>query len=67
MFSLLLMMMELPLSDQASFEGPALIPIVVNNTKRGVNQYYQINNIISQIYLYMLLQLSELAYTRDCT
>jgi len=29
------MMMDLPSSDQASFEGPALIPIVGNNTERG--------------------------------
>jgi len=35
------MMMDLPSSDQASFEGPTLIPIVGNNTKRGGggNQY----------------------------
>ena len=39
-FSWLLMMMDLPSSDQASSEGPALIPIVENNTERGVNQYY---------------------------
>jgi len=63
------MMMDLPWSDQASSEGPTLIPIVGNNIERGagVNQYYQINNFISQTYLYMLLQLSELACTRDCT
>jgi len=29
------MMMDLPSSDQASLEGPALIPIVGNNTERG--------------------------------
>jgi len=29
------MMMDLPPSDQASSEGPALIPIVGNNTERG--------------------------------
>jgi len=29
------MMMDLPSSDQASSEGPALIPIVGNNTERG--------------------------------
>ena len=37
-------MMDLPSSDQASSEGPALIPIVGNNTERGgesvfTNQY----------------------------
>jgi len=47
--------MDLPSRDQASSEGPALIPIVGNNTERGVNQYYQINNFISQIDLYTLL------------
>jgi hypothetical protein len=51
-------MMDLPSSDQASSEGPALIPIVGNNTERGgggggVNQYYQINNFSfpNQIYI----------------
>jgi len=29
------MVMDLPPSDQASSEGPALIPIVGNNTERG--------------------------------
>jgi len=29
------MMMDLPPSDQASSEGPTLIPIVGNNTERG--------------------------------
>jgi len=29
------MMKDLPSSDQASSEGPALIPIVGNNTERG--------------------------------
>jgi len=29
------MMMDLPLGDQASLEGPALIPIVGNNTLGG--------------------------------
>jgi hypothetical protein len=29
------MMKDLPSSDQASLEGPALIPIVENNTERG--------------------------------
>ena len=29
------MMIDLPSSDQASSEGPALIPIVGNNTERG--------------------------------
>jgi len=29
------MMMDLPPSDEASSEEPALIPIVGNNTKRG--------------------------------
>jgi len=29
------MMIERPSGDQASSEGPALIPIVGNNTKRG--------------------------------
>ena len=33
----------------------------------GVNQYYQINNLISQTYLYTLLQLSELVCIRDYT
>ena len=33
--SWLLMMMDLPSSDQASSEGPALIPIVGNNTEGG--------------------------------
>jgi len=38
------MMMDLHPSDQASSKGPALIPIVGNNTERGgVNQYYQVN------------------------
>ena len=37
------MMKDLPSSDQASLEGPALIPIVENNTEKGgVNQYYLI-------------------------
>jgi len=36
------MMMDLPSSNQASSEGPTLIPIVGNNTG-GVNQYYQTN------------------------
>jgi hypothetical protein len=31
----LLMIKNLPSSDQASSEGPALIPIVENNTERG--------------------------------
>jgi len=44
------MMMDLPSSDQASSEGPAMIPIVGNNTERGVNQYYQTNLLISQTY-----------------
>ena len=34
-------MMDLAPSNQASSEGPALIPIVGNNNERGVNQYYQ--------------------------
>jgi len=29
------MMIDLPSSNQASSEGPALIPIVGNNTERG--------------------------------
>jgi len=29
------MMIDLPSSDQASPEGPTLIPIVENNTERG--------------------------------
>ena len=33
--SLLLMMMDLSSSSQASSEGPALIPTVENNTERG--------------------------------
>lgn len=28
--------MDLPLSDQDSFEGPVLIPNIGKNTKRGV-------------------------------
>jgi len=35
------MMIDLPSRDQASSEGPALKPIVGNNTEGGVNQYYQ--------------------------
>jgi len=35
------MMKDLSSSDQASSEEPALIPIVGNNTERGVNQYYE--------------------------
>jgi len=31
------MVMDLPSSDQTSSEGLALIPIVGNNTERGVN------------------------------
>ena len=56
--SLLLMMMDLPSSDQASSEGPALIPIVGNNIERVANQYYHINNLIFKTNLYMLLHLS---------
>jgi len=33
--SYLLMMIDLPSSNQASSEGPAMIPIVGNNTERG--------------------------------
>ena len=60
-------MMDLPSSDQASPEGPALTPIIGNNTERGVNQYYQINNLIFKTDLYTLLQLNELACIRNCT
>ena len=60
-------MMDIPSSDQDSSKEPALIPILGNNTDRGVNQYYQINNFISQTDLYILLQLSELACTLDCS
>ena len=35
LFFKLLMMIDLPSSDQASSEGPALIPIVGDNTERG--------------------------------
>jgi len=31
------MLMDLPSSDQACFEGPAMIPVVGNITERGVN------------------------------
>jgi len=33
----------------------------------GVNQYYQINNLIFQTNFYTLLQISELACMHDCT
>ena len=52
MLSWLFMMMDLPSSDQASSEGPALIPIVGNNTEREVNQCYQIYNFISNRFIY---------------
>ena len=61
------MMMDLPSSDQAFSEGPALYQLLEIILRGGVNQYYQINNSISQTDLYTLLQLSELACTRDCT
>ena len=61
------MTMDLPSSDQDSFEGPTLILIVGNNTEMGVNQYYQINNLIFKTNLYTLFQLSELACIRECT
>jgi len=43
------MMMDLPSSDQASSEGPALISIVGNNSKRGaesvlLDQYLNFQN-----------------------
>jgi len=41
------MMMDLLSSNQASSEGLSLIPIVGNNTERGVNKYYNIYNFIS--------------------
>ena len=65
MLSLLFMLMDLPSSDQDSSEGPTLIPIVGNNTERGLNQYYLINNFISQTDLYTLFQGRELACIHD--
>jgi len=38
------MMMDLPSSDQASSKGPALIPIVGNNTERGGESVLSTNN-----------------------
>jgi len=43
------MMMDRPLSDQASSEGPALIPIVGNNTERGGESV-----LSSQIFLFQI-------------
>ena len=58
-------MMDLPSSDQAFSEGPALIPIVGNNTERGgesvlSNQMFSFFKFRS----YMLLQLVKTAYIR---
>jgi len=43
------MMMNLPPSDQVSSEGPALIPIVGNNTERGGESI-----LSSQIFLFQI-------------
>jgi len=55
------MMIYLPPSDQASSEGPALIPVVGNNTEKGGVESVLSNQLffISQLDLYMLLQLWE--------
>ena len=52
-------MMDLPSSDQASSEGPALISIVGNNTERGVesvlsNSFAIPSRFIIQFILQML-------------
>ena len=58
-----------PSSDQASTKGPALIPIVGNNTGEGGGGI-SISKLItfSTPYLdsYMLLQLREPTCTRNC-
>ena len=68
------MMIDLPSSDQASSEGPALIPIVGNNTERGGGSvlsdqliYFQTQNIyatsVKENRVYMQLQIRKPAYT----
>ena len=69
-------MIDLPSSDQASSEGPALIPIVGNNTERGVNQYYQVNYFsfhteliyptsVSENRIYTQLQIKKPSYIKQ--
>ena len=61
------MRIDLPSSDQASSEGPALIPIVGNNNERGGESVLSNQLIfISQSDLYTLLQLWETMYIRNC-
>jgi len=61
------MMKELPSSDQASLEGPALIPIVGNNIERGgwVNQYYQVKYFLFQLQIIYATSVNENAYIRN--
>ena len=63
------MMKDLPSSDQASFEGPALIPIVGNNTERGgesvlADQIKLFNFILRFIYATSVKDIR--VYTRLC-
>ena len=68
------MMMDLPSGDPASSEGPTLIPIVGNNTKRGGESVLENQTLfifmlrfiyatsVKDIRVYMQLCLMQLAY-----
>ena len=53
------MMMDLPPSDQASLEGPALKPIVRNNTERGGGESILSNSFKYTFQIYTLIYSSD--------
>lgn len=63
--SWLLILRDLPSSDQAPSEGLALIPIIRKILKRGVNQYLNFQNNNFFFKLYTLLQRYQTTYVRD--
>ena len=61
-------MIDLPLRNQASSEGPALIPIVGNNTERGVESVLSNKSLFIFIlrYIYATSIMGNCVYTQLC-